>query len=170
MRRWKNHERRPERYPRRQPSAHAYAAAGVEDRAGFDEKYDLHRLRIPKESYSFKVMAASPGRVMGRDGLTYLARKAMSDVKRLRFTTTDYFWGMVDGGHMTEANLAHILRHMPFGVHEIMMHPGRSTAVLSQSFSWGYHWEEEFHALISPRIRQLMKEQNIEPIHYGQLP
>lgn len=134
------------------------------------KKYGLHRLRIPKESYSFKVMAASPGRVMGRDGLTYLARKAMSDVKRLRFTTTDYFWGMVDGGHMTEANLAHILRHMPFGVHEIMMHPGRSTAVLSQSFSWGYHWEEEFHALISPRIRQLMKEQNIEPIHYGQLP
>lgn len=134
------------------------------------KKYGLHRLRIPREAYSFKAMAANPGRVMGRDGLTYLAKKAMTDVKRLRFTTTDYFWGMVDGGHMSETNLSYILSRMPFGVHEIMMHPGRSTAVLSQSFSWGYHWEDEFHALLSPRIRQLMEEQHIEPIHYGKLP
>lgn len=134
------------------------------------KKYGIHRLRVPREAYSFKLMAANPGRIAGRDGLTFLAKKAMADVRRLHFTTTDYFWGMVDGGNMTEANLAYILRHMPFGVHEIMMHPGRSTAALSQIFSWGYHWEDEFRALMSPRIRQLMEERKIEPIHYGKLP
>lgn len=134
------------------------------------KKYGLHRLRVPRESYTFKLMSAHPGRIAGRDGLTFLSNKAMADVRRLHFTTTDYFWGMVDGGNMTEANLAYILRHMPFGVHEIMMHPGRSTAALSQVFSWGYHWEDELQALLSPRIRQLMEERKIEPIHYGMLP
>lgn len=134
------------------------------------KKYRLHRLRVPREAYTFKVMTASPVRLLGRDGLTYLAKKVIPDVKRLHFTTTDYFWGMIDGGHMTTANLAYILRNLPFGVHEIMMHPGRSTAVLARQFSWGYHWEEELQALVSPEIRQLAEKKQIEFINYGQLP
>ncbi len=134
------------------------------------KKYGLHRLRVPREPYSFKVLSANPARSMGRNGLTYLSQKAMADVRRLHYTTTDYFWGMVDGGNMTEAHLAHILCQLPFGVHEIMMHPGCSTQILSQSFSWGYHWEDEFHALLSPAIRRLLEERHIERIHFGQLP
>ena len=134
------------------------------------KKYGLHRLRVPREPYLFKAFSAGPVRVMGRNGLTFLAHKAMADVKRLRFTTTDYFWGMVDGGNMNVNNLSYILQRMPFGVHEIMMHPGRSTAALSQVFSWGYHWEDELHALLSPTTQELMKERHIEPIHFGMLP
>lgn len=134
------------------------------------KKYGLHRLRVPRESYMFKAFSAGPVRVMGRNGLTFLANKVMADVKRLHFTTTDYFWGMADGGNMNVHNLSYILQRMPFGVHEIMMHPGRSNAALSQVFSWGYHWEDEFHALVSPTTQKLMKERHIEPIHYGMLP
>lgn len=134
------------------------------------KKHGIHRLRVPREAYTFKVMSADPVRILGRDGLTFLSEKAMADVKRLHFTTTDYFWGMVDGGHMTEQHLAYILRRLPFGVHEIMMHPGKKTDELSQVFSWGYHWEEEFAALMSPQIRQISEEGEIEFIHYGQLP
>ncbi len=134
------------------------------------KKYGLHRLRVPQEEYTFKTFSAGPFRVMGRNGLTFLSRKAMADIKRLHFTTTDYFWGMIDGGNMNVHNLTYILQRMPFGVHEIMMHPGKSTAALSQVFSWGYHWEDEFHALISPTIKELMKERHIEPIHFGMLP
>ena len=134
------------------------------------KKYELHRLRIPRELCSFKVMTANPVRVMGRDGLTCLARRAMKDVRRLNFTTTDYFWGMVDGGHMTKTNLAYIIKKIPFGIHEIMVHPGISTGVLSQHFSWGYHWEDEFHALMSPDIRRLIEQKKTELVHYGALP
>lgn len=133
-------------------------------------KYNLHRLRIPREAYTFKVLSASPKRVAGRDGLTYFSKKAMQAVRRLHFTTTDYFWGMVDGGHMTESNLRYIISRLPFGTHEIMMHPGRSTAILSQVFAWGYHWQDEFAALMSPRIRQQLQEKKIELINYGDLP
>jgi hopanoid biosynthesis associated protein HpnK len=134
------------------------------------KKYHIHRLRIPREDYTFKALLANPVRALGRDGLTYLSKRAMKDVRRLHFTTSDYFWGMADGGNMNEQNLKYIISRLPFGIHEIMMHPGRSTAVLSQSFSWGYHWEDEFHALLSTTIRQYLQDHGIELIHYGDLP
>ena len=134
------------------------------------KEHGLHRLRTPRESYTFKMLQAAPVRVMGRNGLTYLSQKAARDARRLHFTTTDYFWGMVDGGHMNEANLAYILKGLPFGVHEIMMHPGRDSEILGQRFTWGYHWHDEYDALLSERIRQLAADRNIEFINFGDLP
>lgn len=134
------------------------------------KKYHIHRLRIPREKYTFKVLMTQPVRSLGRDGLTYLSQRAMTDVHRLQFTTSDYFWGMADGGNMNETNLKYIISRIPFGIHEIMMHPGRNTAVLSQVFTWGYHWEDEFHALFSPSVRQCLQNHDIELIHYGDLP
>ena len=77
---------------------------------------------------------------------------------------------MVDGGNMNEGNLKYLIDRLPFGVHEIMMHPGRSTAVLSQSFSWEYHWQDEFQALMSPAIRRQLEKREIQLITYGDLP
>lgn len=134
------------------------------------KKYHLHRLRIPREEYTFKALMANPVRALGRDGLTYLSQRAMNDVRRLHFTTSDYFWGMADGGNMNQTNLKYIISRLPFGVHEIMMHPGRNTPILSQCFSWGYHWEDEFQALLSPSMREYLQEREIELIHYGDLP
>lgn len=134
------------------------------------KKYGIHRLRIPRESYTFKMLQANPVRMMARNGLTFLGEQAMKDVQRLHFMTTDFFWGMVDGGNMNEANLLYILKRLPFGVHEIMMHPGRSTDILSRQFSWGYHWEDEFRALVSPAVKELLQAREIERISFGNLP
>lgn len=79
------------------------------------KKYGIHRVRIPREASTFKMLTASPARVFGRDGLTVLAGRAAREAERLGFSLTDYFWGMVDGGNMTEVNLHYILRRLPFG-------------------------------------------------------
>ena len=134
------------------------------------KQYGIHRLRIPAESYGFKVLLANPVRMMGRNGPTLLAKKARREARHLGFTTTDYFWGMVDGGNMNERNLAYIVGQLPFGVHEIMVHPGLHTALLSQTFTWGYHWQDEWHALVSPAMRERIRKHNIELISYGDLP
>jgi hypothetical protein len=56
---------------------------------------------------------------------------------------------MVDGGNMNETNLSYILKELPFGIHEIMMHPGMDTHLFIRCFfSWGYHWEDEYQALV----------------------
>ena len=78
-------------------------------------KYGIHRVRIPREAYSYKLFSANPVRIAGRDGLTYLSQKAMDAVKRLHFTTTDFFWGMVDGGNMNEGNLKYLIDRLPSG-------------------------------------------------------
>lgn len=134
------------------------------------KKYGIHRLRIPREEYTFKLFSADPVRLVGRDGLTFLSQKAMRDVERLGYTTSDYFWGMIDGGNMNERNLRYVISRMPFGVHEIMMHPGRSTDILKHFFAWGYHWSDEFHALTSPAMKQYIADHDIALINYGDLP
>ncbi|MBF1318589.1 MAG: ChbG/HpnK family deacetylase, partial [Megasphaera micronuciformis] len=133
------------------------------------KKYGIHRVRIPREASTFKMLTASPARVFGRDGLTVLAGRAAREAERLGFSLTDYFWGMVDGGNMTEVNLQYILRRLPFGIHEIMMHPGKSDDLLGHTFAWGYHWQEELQALVSVRTREIIASKKIELINYGDL-
>ncbi|EGS32754.1 MULTISPECIES: ChbG/HpnK family deacetylase [Megasphaera] len=133
------------------------------------KKHDIHRVRIPRESYLFKAFAGNPVRVMGRNGLTWLSEQAMTAVRKWHYTTTDYFWGMVDGGSMTEAHLQYIIKQLPVGIHEIMMHPAMSTDEMKQQFTWGYHWEDELQALLSVRIRNLVTTRKIQLVHYGEL-
>ncbi len=137
--------------------------------AALMKKYKIKKLRIPRESYGFKAILANPVRTMGRSGLTFLAGRAMKDVRRQGFVTTDRFWGMIDGGHMNVNNLYYILNQLGPGSHEMMMHPGLGAAELSQQFTWGYRWEEEYEALLSPAIRDLIREKKIQLIHFGQL-
>lgn len=134
------------------------------------KKYGLHRLRLPREAYCFKMLTARPGRVLGRNGLTFLAEKAARDLPALRFLSTDHFWGMVDGGNMNSANLAYILKQLPFGIHEIMMHPGRNKELLSRRYAWHYHWDEELAALLSPAMKEILQKNRIMLITYGDLP
>lgn len=134
------------------------------------KKYGLHRVRIPRESYLFKPFTGNPVRIMGRNGLTWLSEKAMRGVRQFGYTTSDYFWGMLDGGSMDETHLGYILKNLPFGVHEIMMHPAISTATMAKTFAWGYRWEEEYRALVSPYIRHVLSQKKIQLIHYGELP
>lgn len=134
------------------------------------KKYGIHRVRIPRESPVFQALYGDPGRLMARNGLTLLGKRAMLDVQRFGFMTTDYFWGSVDTGQVDEKKLVYLLQRLPFGVHEIMMHPGKHEDILRQQFSWGYHWEDEYKALLSPVVRDLMTQRNIQSISFGNLP
>lgn len=134
------------------------------------KKYGLHRLRIPRESYFFKVASAGMVRIVGRDGLTFLSNRAMKAVRDNQFITTDYFWGMIDGGNMNVKNLSYIIQNLPFGINEIMIHPGVHPEILGKTFTWGYHWQDEYDAVVNPQVRQLIEDRQIELVHYGQLP
>ena len=133
------------------------------------KKYGIHRLRLPREPYRFKIFTVPPGRMLGRDALTFLARRAARDAAKLHFSGTDYFWGMADGGRMTETKLCYLLETVPFGIHEIMMHPGCKAKELGKVFKWGYRWESELKALLSERVRAIAEKKNIAFINYGYL-
>lgn len=136
------------------------------------KKYGLNKLRIPEESLSFFNGNYNPIRIAGRTGLSVLARKARKTVKPYYFRSPDYFWGMINGGTLTETALLDIVKKVKakHGVHEIMTHPGISQDALKELFPWGYQWEAELKALCSEEVKDYLLDHHIELINYGDLP
>ena len=87
-------------------------------------KYGIHRVRIPREAYSYKLFSANPVRIAGRDGLTFLSQKAMDAVKRLHFYDDGFLLGHGRWRQHERRKPEYLIDRLPFGVHEIMMHSG----------------------------------------------
>lgn len=132
----------------------------------------LHKIRIPQEAKAFTNGVHNPGRLVGKIGLSYVAAGARKRIEAWHMTAPDHFWGMINGGQLTQDALEPILHRVAQedGVHEIMTHPGSDNQALGQLFQWGYHWEEEEAAMTSARTRLILEEKGIELINYGDLP
>ncbi len=115
------------------------------------KKYKLNKIRIPEEEVTFLNGIYNPVRLVGKAGLTAVATSGRKKVKQLGIAAPRYFWGMVNGGHLDETALLHILKkvNQADGTHEIMTHPGDNNEELSKLYTWGYHWEEELAAMCS---------------------
>ncbi len=135
------------------------------------KKYGINKLRIPGEMAFFFNGNFDLARIAGRNGLTYLSKRAKARIRPFYFYYPRYFWGMINGGKLTKQALMGILREVnnKAGTHEIMAHPGKDNLILAKRFDWGYHWEEEFEALCSSEVKKYIKERDIHLIHYGEL-
>lgn len=135
------------------------------------KQYNINKIRIPKESYTFLNNNYSLGRIIGKCGLSYLSEKARKKAKSLSFASPRYFWGMMNGGNMTEANMLAIINEAKnyVGSHEIMIHPGTSNKALNDLYGWNYHWEEELQSTLSPKVHQALLDNNFKLINYGDI-
>lgn len=135
------------------------------------KQYGLNKIRMPAESSFFFNGVSSMVRIAGKWGLSYVASQAKTIIKKEGFITTDYFWGMINGGGLTEEALLPILKAVAKkqGTHEIMTHPGKNTTVLDDIYHWQYHWDDELQAMMSAKAREYITEENIELINYGGL-
>lgn len=132
--------------------------------------YKIPALRIPDEPYGFTAgYPVRPGRLLGRTGLSFLARLARRRARAEGMLVPDHFFGMLAGGDMGESHLLQVLEHLPEGVSEIMLHPGYNNSRLNKTFFWNYHWEEEYAAAISEKIRQTLVNQQICLLSFGDL-
>lgn len=134
------------------------------------DEFAISALRIPAEPVFF-IGAGSCGlfRFVSRGGLTALARAARYRVRRQGKRCPDHFFGMLHGGRMDEATLLSVIRRLPPGVSEIMVHPGTDNRLLSQDYPWHYHWQEEFAALCSETVRQALVREQVRLISYREL-
>lgn len=135
------------------------------------KQYKLKRLRLPKENYHFMNGNYKIARMVGKWGLSFLSDRASRDLKRFGCIYPDYFWGMMQGGHLTKKSLLSILQEVKKreGVHEIMVHPGKSNATLQYLYPWGYRWEEELEAMTDKEALDYIAQANIRLIHFGDL-
>jgi len=71
------------------------------------------------------------------------------------------FHGLWLSGNMNETSLLATLGCLKPGVNEIMMHPGFLDAETAARYDWGYHWDDEYAALVSPSVRSFVEERGI---------
>lgn len=83
---------------------------------------------------------------------------------------TRHFAGIsLQGGVGFAELLTALLTSPPAGTLEIMVHPGRTDDELSAVDGYTWQRECELAALLSPRLRDLLRGGGISPIHFGQL-
>jgi len=79
----------------------------------------------------------------------------------------DYLYGLADSGRMTESTLLRLLSWLRPGVTEIMVHPGYQGSELeSWPLSHRYRREKEVQALTSFKVKELVKELQINLVSY----
>ena len=135
------------------------------------KSFGINAIRVPDELTGFMNYIYSPSRFLGKVGLSTVAANARPTVRNNNMLTTQYFWGMVNGGNIDQKSLMGILKKVNHnsGTHELMVHPGISNSILGKCYNWGYHWEDELQALCSSHTRLYIRQHGIELINYGDL-
>ena len=83
--------------------------------------------------------------------------------------SNDWFWGMIDGGHLTEKRVLQIMGRLRDGTSEIMCHPSADEAAMEPAFTGGITGAVELEALLSPEVRAAVREKRIRLISYRDL-
>lgn len=99
-------------------------------------------------------------------GLSFFAKRAKQKIVDSHISTTDYFFGSRYSGCLTENRLLTILSKIPFGLSEIMCHPGEQENLYEH---WHFNWEQEKSALISPAVKNQITKEKIELTSYANL-
>lgn len=133
-------------------------------------KYNISKLRFPGESFTFTGGYPTPvARMVAKCGLTVCAMMARSKAKAYNKVMPDHFFGMVAGGHNEEKYFMQIVKSLPEGVSEIMIHPGADDKALGKVYDWQYHWEDELQSVTSSDVMRYLTERGIKLISYRDL-
>lgn len=109
------------------------------------------------------------GQLVGRLGLSTLARLAACKAHRRGLLTPDNFAGIVAGEAVSEGELLHLIAHLPQGTTEVMMHPGTKNDVLQEDSGWQHDFEAELAAILSPRVGEALRKAEVEPVNFRHL-
>lgn len=109
------------------------------------------------------------GQLVGRLGLSTLARLAACKAHRRGLLTPDHFVGIVAGEAVSEGELLHLIAHLPQGTTEVMMHPGTKNDVLQEDSGWQHDFESELAAILSPRVEAALQKAEVEPVNFCHL-
>lgn len=109
------------------------------------------------------------GQLVGRLGLSTLARLAACKAHRRGLLTPDNFAGIVAGEAVSEGELLHLIAHLPQGTTEVMMHPGMKNDALQEDSGWQHDFEAELAAILSPRVGEALRKAEVEPVNFRHL-
>jgi len=88
-------------------------------------------------------------------------------LRRAGLFVNDNTFGLAWSGNMVERRLLQLVPHLPNGVNEIYLHPATSGSPAFSAATPGYHYQEEFAALLSPSVKSRIAELGIRLVKYS---
>ena len=134
----------------------------------FRSRAGIRAVRTPRTPL-FAGAFGGLGQLVGRLGLSTLARLAACKAHRRGLLTPDNFAGIVAGEAVSEGELLHLIAHLPQGTTEVMMHPGMKNDVLQEDSGWQHDFEAELAAILSPRVGEALRKAEVEPVNFRHL-
>lgn len=91
-----------------------------------------------------------------------------ADFQKPKVQSTDFFFGnLTTEGYWRAESLETVLRNLPYGVSEIMCHPGKNDAALAKVSSFRRGRAVEYGLFRSPAFRRQVQSQGITLSHFG---
>lgn len=89
--------------------------------------------------------------------------------KKSGILKTDYFYGFLNSGHLSEQNLMQVFKKINNGITEIICHPGVYDEEAKRYNYWKYEWDGELKALTSPNIKKIIKDLSIQLVNFREI-
>jgi len=123
-------------------------------------EWGITRLRLTWDPFWFNARLASGAwlyRAVHAGLYHVLSRRARPALRQRSIQHTDVVFGLLQHARVDEEYIARLLPRLPPGDSELYSHPSLD------------EFKHELNALLSPRVKQLVREQNIELIRYQDL-
>jgi len=128
-------------------------------------EFGLRAVRVPAEPPAVLARCGT----LGDRALYAWSRLFRGQARRAGMVTADAVFGLAWSGHMTADRLLRLIPLLPDGVNEIYCHPASRRDSLIDTLMPGYDHEAELAALVDPRVRAMLREQNVILTGYGEL-
>jgi len=130
-------------------------------------RYGMLALRIPDEPREVLLEADPEAADIPRSRLGFLLRSMRRRAKRAKLVYNDNIFGLAWSGAMTEDRLLSLIPHLPEGLNELYCHPANADAAEIKRGVTGYKYREELAALLSPRVRQALIDNDVSLVRFA---
>ena len=111
----------------------------------------------------------SLGKLVGRLGLSSLAKFAAHKAHKKNFVTPEHFAGIVAGESVDENFMLKLVDKLQDGTTEVMLHPGTDNKILCDFCDWAHDFEAELAAVTSQKVLNALADKNISAVNFSAL-
>ncbi len=129
------------------------------------KEYGIPALRLAREDWR-TTLALAPDGPLPKTALgcifAVLSRRARRLAASSGLFVNDHLFGLTHDGRLTEDYLVRLMPRLKPGLTEICGHPALAADPALREAAAGYLRQEEFNALVSPRLKRVLQENGIE--------
>jgi hopanoid biosynthesis associated protein HpnK len=136
------------------------------------KEFGIPALRLTKEDWRTTLALAPDGplpKIAQGCIFAILSRRARRLAERAGLVVNDHLFGLTHDGRVTEDYLLGLVPRLKPGLTEIYNHPALAADPALQEAAPGYRRQEEFTALVSPRLKEALKARSVQVTDYREV-